>query len=102
MTNRNDLGEILRERRKERGWLLKDLSDKIGLSSSEIARIETGKRLPSAKSLRTLAEPLGFSELELFKIAGFLSRDASDERLDKLKNKIRKELAELSSKIERW
>ncbi|MBA7647959.1 hypothetical protein ES703_55738 [subsurface metagenome] len=102
MTNRNDLGEILRERRKERGWRLKTLSDKTGLSSSEIGRIEMGKRFPSANSLRKLAEPLGFNELELFKIAGFLSRDASDERLDKLKNKIRKELAELSRKILRW
>lgn len=71
----NNLGFKLRERRKERGLKLVEVSKLSGLHSSHIARIERGERFPTGRTLKKLAKPLGFSEIELFKLAGFLSSD---------------------------
>jgi len=71
--NRNDIGKIIKQRRIIKGLLLKQLAAMSGVSIAHIGRIERGERLPSAKILRRLAEPLGFSESELFTLANFLS-----------------------------
>lgn len=80
----NNLGLILRARRKEKGLTLTQLSSLSGLHIAHIGRIEKGERFPRGRTLRKLAEPLGFSELELCKLAGFISEDAVD-REDKVK-----------------
>ena len=80
----NNLGTILKARRKERGLTLTQLSSLSGLHTAHIARIERGERFPKGSTLRKLAEPLGFSEFELCKLAGFISQDAVD-RVDKVK-----------------
>lgn len=80
----NNLGPILRVRREERGLTISQLGREAGLSTSYLSRIEKGERFPSGFYLRRLAAPLGFSELELFKLAGFISEDAV-ERIVKLK-----------------
>ena len=80
----NDLGVILKARRKEKGLKLVDLSKLSGLHPSHIARIERGERFPTGRTLRKLAKPLDFSELELCKLAGFISQDVVD-RVDKVK-----------------
>ena len=90
----NNLGIILKARRKERGLTLTQLSSLSGLVTSHIGRIEKGERFPAGHTLMKLAEPLGFSELELCKLAGFLSRDSSDDRLDRFKKSVRKEIIE--------
>jgi len=69
------LGEILKERRKVKGWTLMQLSSESGVSASHIGRTERGKHYPSAHVLTKLAKPLGFAETELLKLAGFQSRD---------------------------
>lgn len=78
----NDLGEILKERRKSKKLTLKQVADLSGVSMSHLARIERGERFPSGRILRKLAkaEPLGFTEVELFRQAGYLSRDESKDR----------------------
>ena len=75
--NRNDIGKIIKQRRIIKGLLLKHLAAMSGVSITHIGRIERGERLPSAKILRRLAEPLGFSESELFTLANFLSPQPS-------------------------
>jgi len=90
----NNLGIILKARRREKGLTLTQLSSLSGLHTSHIARIERGERFPAGRTLRRLAEPLGFSELELCKLAGFISRDATDDRLDRFKKSVRKEIIE--------
>ena len=90
----NNLGVILRARRQERGLILTQLGSLSGLHTSHIARIERGERFPTGHTLRRLAEPLGFSELELCKLAGFISRDATDDRLDRFKKSVKKEIIE--------
>lgn len=89
----NSLGRALQDRRKARELTLNQLSGISGVSAAHIGRIETGKRFPSARILRKLADPLGFSEVELLKLAGFLSRDETDERLDGFKMQIKREIA---------
>ena len=72
------LGKILKARRRSLSISLGELSKKSGVSPSHIVRIERGERFPSARVLRRLAGPLGFSEEDLFKTAGFLSVVSSE------------------------
>jgi len=89
----NSLGRALQERRKAKKLTLGQLSQKSGVSPAHIGRIERGERFPSGRILRKLAEPLDFSEVELLKVAGFLSRDDSDQRLDAVKMQIKRDIA---------
>lgn len=88
-----NLGEILGKRRVIKKLALRRLEEMSGVSKSYISRIEKGERYPSASALRQLAEPLGFGEIELFKIAGFLSKDEGDDRLERFKAEVLKEIA---------
>jgi len=69
----NKLGKLIRGRRKAMGLTLKQVSDLSGVHHSGISRIERGERMPRGFTLRKLAKPLGFREIRLFKIAGFIS-----------------------------
>lgn len=69
---RNDLGKIIKQRRVMIPLTLRELAAATDVSPSHIACIERGKRNPSARTLRKLAEPLGFDEDELFILAGYL------------------------------
>lgn len=82
----NKLGEIIKERRKQRGLKPRDLARSAGINLSEVYRIEHGERFPRAPTLRKLAKPLGFSEIELFKLAGFLSAEESEVKTFTLGN----------------
>lgn len=73
----NDLGRILEQRRVMVSLVLKELSARSGISSSHLCRIERGERFPSAHVLRKIAKPLGFDEVELLSLAGYLSPQAS-------------------------
>ncbi len=75
--NTNDLGKILKQQRINTPLTLQELSAESGVSSSHLGRIERGERFPSARILRKIAKPLGFSEDELFTLAGFLSPQTS-------------------------
>ena len=89
----NNLGLILKERRKSKNLTLKQVEGMSGVHTSHIGRIERGERFPSGRVLKKLAEPLDFGEAELLKLAGFLSRDDSDDRLDRFKREIKQEIA---------
>lgn len=89
----NKLGETLKDRRKAKGLTLQQVSISSGVSTAHIGRIERGQRFPSARILRKLAQPFGFTEVELLKLAGFLSRDETDERLDRFKTQIKRDIA---------
>lgn len=75
----NDLGKTLKQRRVLIPLTLRQLSDKSGVSPSYLARIENGKRFPSASILRKIAQPLGLGEVELLTLAGFLSPPPTTE-----------------------
>ena len=79
-----DLGKIVKQRRGEIPLSLQELSRASGVSPSYLGRVERGQRFPSARVLRKIAKPLGFSESELLASAGYLSfpPDIEGERLD--------------------
>lgn len=89
----NSLGRALQDRREAKGLTLKQVSISSRVSVAHVGRIENGKRFPSGRILRNLAAPLGFSETELFKLAGFLSQDETDERVDRFKTQIKRDIA---------
>ena len=70
---------MLRQRRVVIPLTLQELSARTGVSTSHLGRIEGGSRFPSARVLHKIAGPLGFSEDELFTLAGFLSPQPSTE-----------------------
>lgn len=91
--NSNNLGEKLKEARQRKDLKLQQVGSMSRVSTSHIGRIERGERFPSARILRKLAEPLGFSEIQLLKLAGLLGRDDRDEALEQFKKEIKREIA---------
>ena len=73
MSDKNNLGKILKQRRVMIPLTLKEVAATSGVSSSYLGRIENGQRFPSAQILRKIAKPLGFEESELFTLANYLS-----------------------------
>ena len=59
------MGDRLRTARLARGWRLRELADRVGLSPSLISQIETGRAQPSVSSLYALATELDVSVDEL-------------------------------------
>ncbi len=94
------LGEVLRKRRKERGFSLVKLGKLSGLHHAHIARLEKGTRFPTGRTLQKLAKPLGFSELGLLKLAGFISPEGVNEVLDNVKQTLMDALDSFSAKID--
>jgi len=72
-SHNQNLGKLIKEERLIRGLTLQQLSERSGVSSSHIGRIERGERFPSAHILRKIAQPLGFEQDELLLYAGYLS-----------------------------
>lgn len=101
----NELGEKLKGYRERQGLTLGELGKASGVASSHLGRVERGEREPSAAILQRLAEPLGCTEVELLKLGGFLSPDATDDRLARFKEAVRKEvtgtMTELLKRVDR-
>ena len=77
MTDRNDLGKMLKQRRVMIPLTLSELAVASGVSASYLGRIEREQRFPSARILRRIAKPLGFDEAELFSFAGLLPKHST-------------------------
>lgn len=63
-TFRQAFGELLRERRLERGLRLVDVATPAGLTPGQVSRLEHGLRRPAAPRVAALLAVLGL-ELEL-------------------------------------
>lgn len=59
------IGRRIAQLRRERGWTLATLGGKIGLSSTQLSRIESGGRQSSVGTLIQLARTFGISLSEL-------------------------------------
>jgi transcriptional regulator with XRE-family HTH domain len=97
MTNGNDLGKIIKQRRTAIPLTLRDLAALSGVSGAYLSRIERGERFPSAHILQRIAKPLGFKEDELFTHARFLSHKsytAESENATKRADHVAKVLAQ--------
>ncbi len=93
------LGERLKQRRQEREMTLHDLSEASGVHTSHLGRIERAERRPSAPVLRQIAGPLGFAEVELLKLVGYLSPDRTDDRIAKFKVSLKGEIKVAMSRL---
>lgn len=72
-SEREEFGRIIKQQRVMKPLMLQELARMSGVSQSHLGRIERGERFPSAAILRKIAGPLGFTEDELFTLAGYLS-----------------------------
>lgn len=50
------LGKRVRELRQERGWTQVELAELLGIDRSYLSEIETGKKDPSLRVLKTIAD----------------------------------------------
>ncbi|MBC7834713.1 MAG: response regulator [Phycisphaerales bacterium] len=68
---RHELGRQIRMARTEREWTLKELSERCGMSVSQLSSIERGSHLPSLESLLAIAGSLERSPSQWMSAAGF-------------------------------
>ena len=72
------LGEILKERRIEKGLSKNKLAQYVGISQPEVTRIENGIRtIPNIVTLIYLCEVLDLDFIELLKVTGFVDEKNS-------------------------
>jgi transcriptional regulator with XRE-family HTH domain len=62
-----NVGQIIRELRKEQGISLRTLAERCGLSINAISRIERGENSPTVQSLHRLSVALGVPITALFR-----------------------------------
>jgi transcriptional regulator with XRE-family HTH domain len=75
-----DLGEYLREQRREARLSLRQLAEQAGVSNPYLSQIERGLRRPSAEVLKELAKALRISAETLYVRAGILDPQDDGER----------------------
>jgi len=63
------LGELIKEKRKRKGWSQTVLGDLVGMSTATIHRIEHGEKIPTDDELSLFAETLTLDVSELLSIA---------------------------------
>ena len=61
-----NLGQRVRELRKERGWTLEQAAVQAGLARSTLSKIENGQMSPTYEALKKLADGLQISVPQLF------------------------------------
>ncbi|GGI45304.1 hypothetical protein GCM10008018_11410 [Paenibacillus marchantiophytorum] len=70
----------LRDMRKLKGFTIRELADRSGVSAAYISQLENGNRgIPSPEVLMKLSEGLNTSYSELMDIAGYLESSPSVE-----------------------
>ena len=75
-----ELGSYLSQIRQARGWSLRDLADRCGVSASEISRVESGQRQKvSPAVLRAIAEALVVSYPYLMQLAGYIDDPEAEQ-----------------------
>ncbi|MCT2592896.1 helix-turn-helix domain-containing protein [Streptomyces sp. N2-109] len=76
--NVGELGEFLREQRRNAQLSLRQLADAAGVSNPYLSQIERGLRKPSAEILQQLAKALRISAETLYVQAGILDEPDLD------------------------
>ena len=79
-TRLHDLGNFIRDQRRNARLSLRKLSEQAGISNPYLSQIERGLRKPSAEILQQIAKALRMSAETLYVRAGIL--DQRDESFD--------------------
>jgi transcriptional regulator with XRE-family HTH domain len=75
--------EQLRDMRKLKGFTIRELADRSGVSAAYISQLENGNRgVPSPDVLMKLSEGLNTPYSELMNIAGYLEKSGSEREHD--------------------
>lgn len=79
------IGSYLAQIRQERGLTQKELAEKCNVSSTEISRIESGKRMkPSPVILRDAANALDIEYADLMREAGYVQEKYDRDQIYEL------------------
>jgi|GEM_PF-358261 len=79
------IGRFIADLRVEKGLSQRELSDKSGISNTEISRLESGKRAkPSPETLRVIAKALDTEYSDLMRVAGYIEEKHIDDKFYKL------------------
>lgn len=71
----------LKDMRKLKGFTIRELADRSGVSAAYISQLENGNRgIPSPEVLMKLSEGLNTSYSELMDIAGYLESSPSEQQ----------------------
>lgn len=70
----NEIGYLFLQRRKELGLTQEQLGEKVGVTESEISRIEDGRSIPFS-TIRKLSEALGVEAMVELKPTTAISKD---------------------------
>jgi transcriptional regulator with XRE-family HTH domain len=73
------LGAIIREQRELAALPMRQLAKSVGISNPYLSQIERGLRAPSEAVIEALAESLDMSVAELYRRAGFVEAETSDD-----------------------
>jgi transcriptional regulator with XRE-family HTH domain len=76
-----DLGEFIRDQRRNARLSLRKLSELAGISNPYLSQIERGLRKPSAEILQAIARALRISSETLYVRAGILEERGTDADL---------------------
>ena len=77
----HDLGEFIRDQRRNARLSLRKLSELAGISNPYLSQIERGLRKPSAEILQAIARALRISSETLYVRAGILEERGNDQDL---------------------
>lgn len=80
--NVGNLGEYLREQRRNAQLSLRQLADAAGVSNPYLSQIERGLRKPSAEVLQQVAKALRISAETLYVRAGILDADRDRDEVE--------------------
>ncbi|OAS14262.1 helix-turn-helix domain-containing protein [Paenibacillus oryzisoli] len=73
----------LRDMRKMKGFTIRELADRSGVSAAYISQLENGNRgIPSPDVLMKLSEGLNTSYSELMDIAGYLETSQANQQFE--------------------
>jgi transcriptional regulator with XRE-family HTH domain len=81
-TRLHDLGEFIRDQRRNARLSLRKLSERAGISNPYLSQIERGLRKPSADILQAIAKGLRISAETLYVRAGILDDRETDRPAD--------------------
>ena len=68
----DNMGSVLRARRKELGLTMKDVAEAVGVSPAYVWRLEKGRSQPSRATGKSLALVLHIAEDMMYRAAGWL------------------------------
>lgn len=81
----------LRKIRKSKGYTIREVSDRSGVSAAYISQLENGNRgVPSPDILMKLSEGLNFSYDDLMRIAGYIEDERKTNQIQKAPINLRK------------